>query len=199
MLENRPGLKKFLLYLINHPYTARPRVWMRWFVIPFIIKRGKGSVIRRKARLDIIPSKKLIVGRRAIIEDYVVINNGMGDVIIGDNSHITPRVTVVGPVKLGNNVILANGVHISGLTHNYEDVDMPVSKQGVSTNPVIIEDDVWIGGNSCINQGVHIGSHSMVGAGSVVTKDIPAYSVAAGNPARLIRQYNFKTKKWERV
>ena len=55
MLDNHPKLKSFLHYLLVHPYTSRPRWWARTFIIPFVIKRGKGSIIRRKARLDIIP------------------------------------------------------------------------------------------------------------------------------------------------
>ena len=72
MLESHPRLKKFLHYLLIHPYTARPRWWARTFVIPLVIKRGKGSIIRRKARLDIIPSKKITVGVKSIIEDYAI-------------------------------------------------------------------------------------------------------------------------------
>ncbi|MEF9932408.1 MAG: DapH/DapD/GlmU-related protein, partial [Bacteroidales bacterium] len=59
-------------------------------------------------------------------------------------------------------------------------------------------DDGWIGGNCCINQGIHIGTHVIIGAGSVVTKDIPSYSVAVGNPAKIIKFYNFNTNQWER-
>ena len=62
-----------------------------------------------------------------------------------------------------------------------------------------MSDDVWIGGNCCINQGVKIGSHVIIGAGSVVTKDIPSFSVVVGNPARIIKKYNFDIKKWEKV
>ena len=82
MLDNHPKLKSFLHYLLVHPYTSRPRWWARTFIIPFVIKRGKGSVIRRKARLDIIPSKKITLGKKSVIEDYTIINNGMGDIFI---------------------------------------------------------------------------------------------------------------------
>lgn len=68
MLDNHPKLKSFLHYLLVHPYTSRPRWWARTFIIPFVIKRGKGSIIRRKARLDIIPSKKIIIGKKALLK-----------------------------------------------------------------------------------------------------------------------------------
>lgn len=199
MLNNSPKLKQLLLYLLMHPYTARPRLWARVFIIPFIVKRGRGSIIRRSARLDIIPSKRLTLGRRTIIEDYALINNGMGDIVIGDYSMILSRAKVVGPVVIGQRVIVSSGSHITGLTHNYEDITQPIQTQGVTTNLTTIEDDVWIGGNSAINQGVTIGRHSVIGTGSVVTRDIPPYSVAVGNPARVIKKYDFEKKEWIKV
>ncbi|MEF9987211.1 MAG: acyltransferase [Bacteroidales bacterium] len=198
MFNNTPKLKHFLHYLIIHPYTARPRLWVRLFIIPILIKKGKGTIIRRKARLDLIPSKKLILGKRVIIEDYVIINNGMGDVIIGDYSKMLSRTMLVGPVKIGNKVVLGSNSRVTGLTHNYVNINVPIDDQGVTATITVIDDDVWIGGNCCINQGIHIGTHVIIGAGSVVTKDIPSYSVAVGNPAKIIKFYNFNTNQWER-
>ncbi|MEG0518865.1 MAG: acyltransferase [Bacteroidales bacterium] len=198
MLENHPKLKHFLHYLLIHPYTARPRLWVRWFIIPLIIKRGKGSIIRRKARLDIIPSKKFAIGVKTIIEDYVIVNNGMGNVIIGNYSKMLSRTMLVGPVKIGNKVVLGSNSRITGLTHNYLDVNIPIDDQGVTASMTTIEDDVWIGGNCCINQGLHIGTHVIIGAGSVVTKDIPSYCVAVGNPARVVKMFDFAKNEWVR-
>jgi acetyltransferase-like isoleucine patch superfamily enzyme len=147
--------------------------------------------------LDLIPSKKFQIGYRTVIEDYVIINNGMGDIIIGDRCGITSRVKLVGPVTIGNLVTMGSNSQITGLTHNFEDPNIPIKDQGVTPNRTIVEDDVWIGGNSVIIQGIKIGSHVIVASGSVVTKDIPSYSVVAGNPARIIKQYNFETKQWE--
>lgn len=199
MLDNHPKFKHFLHYLLIHPYSARPRLWTRVFIIPFVIKRGKGTIIRSKARLDIIPSKKFILGYHCIVEDYAIINNGMGDIIVGDYSQITSRVKVVGPVTMGKRVTIGSGAQITGLTHNFEDVNIPIQLQGVKASLTTIEDDVWIGGNSAINQGITIGTHSIIGAGSVVTRDVPPYSVVAGNPARVIKQYDFEKKEWVKV
>ncbi len=198
MLNNNPKLKKFLHYLMVHSYATRPRWWFRTFAYPFFIKRGKGSIIRRRARIDVIPTKKITLGYRSIIEDYAIINNGMGDIIIGDRCAVTSRVKLVGPVTLGNMVTIGSGAQITGLTHNFEDVSVPIKDQGVSANPTIVEDDVWIGGNSVIIQGLTIGTHSIIASGSVVTKSVPPYSVVAGNPARVIKQYNHESGKWER-
>jgi acetyltransferase-like isoleucine patch superfamily enzyme len=198
MLENNPKIKRLLHYLMVHPYATRPRRWFRIFIYPFIIKKGKGSIIKRKARLDIFPTKKFQIGYRTIIEDYAIINNGMGDIIIGDRCGITSRVKLVGPVTIGNLVTMGSNSQITGLLHNYEDVNVPIKDQGVSPIPTIVEDDVWIGGNSVIIQGLRIGTHSIIASGSVVTKDVPSYSVVAGNPARILKRFNFETKKWER-
>ena len=198
MLDNHPKLKSFLHYLLVHPYTSRPRWWARTFIIPFVIKRAKGSIIRRKARLDIIP-KKITLGKKSVIEDYTIINNGMGDIFIGDYTHVTSRVKLVGPVTLGNYVTIGSGAQITGLTHNYLDVTRPIAKQGVTPNRTVVEDDVWIGGNSCINQGITIGTHSIIASGSVVTKNVPPYSVVGGNPARILRQYDFEKQEWTKI
>jgi len=198
MLDSRPKLKKIIHYLMIHPYATRPRLWTRLLVYPFIIKRGKGSIIKRKARLDLFPSKTFSIGYRTIIEDYAIINNGMGDIIIGDRCAVTSRVKLVGPVTLGNLVTIGSGAQITGLTHNFEDVTRPIKDQGVLPNRTVVADDVWIGGNSVIIQGLKIGTHSIIASGSVVTRDVPPYSVVAGNPARVIKQYNFETHQWEK-
>lgn len=199
MLADKPKLKKLLHYLMVHPYATRPRWWFRVIGYPFIIKKKKGAIIKRKARLDLIPTKKFSIGYRTIIEDYCIINNGMGDIIIGDRCGITSRVKLVGPVTLGNLVTIGSGAQITGLTHNFEDVSIPIKDQGVAANPTIVSDNVWIGGNSVIIQGLKIGTHCIIASGSVVTRDVPDYSVVAGNPARIIKQYNQETRKWERV
>lgn len=199
LVKNNPKLKQFVLDLWIHPYSARTRWWARFFVYPFIIKRGKGSIIRRNARLDLNAGNKLIIGERTIIENHVIINNGIGDIEIGNNTMITSRGMILGPVEIGNNVVLGIGSQILGLTHDYDDVEIPIKDQGVSGTKVIIEDDVWIGGNCVIIQGVKIGKHSLVAAGTVVTKDIEPYTIVAGNPARPIKKYDFETKTWIKI
>lgn len=199
IITKNPKIKQFLLYLWVHPYSARTRWWARFFVYPFIIKRGKGSIIRRNARLDLNAGNKLIIGDRTIIENHVILNNGIGDIEIGNNTMITSRGMILGPVLIGNNVVLGIGSQILGLTHDYEDIEKPIKDQGVSGTKVIIEDDVWIGGNCVIIQGIEIGKHSLVAAGSLVTKDVEPYTIVAGNPARPIKKYDFDTRTWIKI
>ena len=130
------------------------------------------------------------------IEEYTIVDNGVGDVIIGDYTRIGLRCTIIGPVQIGNHVILAQNITISGLNHRYEDPQLPIHQQGVTAASIQIGDDSWIGANSVITAGVNIGKHVVVGAGSVITKDIPDYSIAVGNPARVIKIFDFDQKKW---
>jgi acetyltransferase-like isoleucine patch superfamily enzyme len=134
-----------------------------------------------------------------VIEDYAVVNNGMGHVHIGDNTFVGLFDVVIGPVTIGNNVIIAQHVVISGLNHGYENVHSPIKNQPCTTAEIVIEDDCWIGANAVVTAGVRVGKHSVVAAGSVVTKDVPPFSIVGGNPARLLKEYNPVSNKWERV
>ena len=83
---------------------------------------------------------------------------------------------------------LAQGITVTALNHNFADANKRIDEQGVSTNAVTIEDDVWIGANAVILPGVTIGNHCVVAAGAVVTKDVPPHSLVAGVPAKVIKQ-----------
>ncbi|MFY8020005.1 MAG: acyltransferase [Bacteroidia bacterium] len=198
-IKSNQTLKKFVHYLLIPRGQARPRFWVTLFVNPIYHKRGKGSVIRRRTRIDVLPFNRFELGEGSTIEDFSTINNGVGHVIIGNHSRIGIGNVVIGPVSVGNNVILAQNIVMSGLNHGYEDIHLPIHKQPVSTSPIVIEDDSWIGANAVITAGVTIGKHCVVAAGAVVTKSIPAYSIAVGNPARVIKQYNPNSGKWEKV
>ena len=82
---------------------------------------------------------------------------------------------------------LAQGITVTALNHNFEDSSKRIDEQGVSTKPVVIGDDVWIGTNAVILPGVTIGSHCVVAAGAVVTKDIPDHTLVGGVPAKVIK------------
>lgn len=198
-IENNPGYKNFVLHLLMPHGSARPRWWVRNFLNPFFHKKGKGAIIRRRTRIDVLPFRNFIVGEKSIIEDFTCINNGMGDIIIGKNCMVGIGNVLTGPVTIGNNVILAQHVGVSGLNHGYTDINIPIRNQKCNVAEVRIEDDCWIGTNVVITSGVTIGKHSVVAGGSVVTKDVPSYSIVAGNPAKIIKQYNPDSEEWEKV
>jgi acetyltransferase-like isoleucine patch superfamily enzyme len=186
-IQRHPFLKKVMYRFLMHPVKTRPNWWIRPFRFLYM-QTGKGSVIYRSVRADITPFHPFRLGKRSVIEDYSCINNAVGEVIIGDDSRVGLHNTIIGPVRIGNQVNLAQGVILSGLNHVFNNSHTPICQQGVSTNSIVIDDDVWIGGNAVVVAGIHIGRHSVVGAGSVVTKDVPAFTVVAGNPARVIKE-----------
>lgn len=197
-LQQHPQLKKRLHRLIMHPVKTRPYWWIR-LLQPLYIKKGKGAVIYRSVRKDLPPFHQFRLGKYSVIEDYSCLNNAVGDIIIGDYTRVGLHNTIIGPVCIGNHVNLAQGVVISGLNHNYTDATTLIDNQGVSTSPILIKDDSWIAANVVVTAGVTIGRHCIVGAGCVVTKDIPDYCIAVGNPMRIIKRYNHQLQTWEKI
>ena len=198
-IKANPFIKKLALWMMIPENDFRPRLWIRLFINPFKHKRGKGSLIRSRTRMDVFPFNKFELGKRSLIESFSTINNGVGDVFIGDKSLIGIGCTVIGPIAIGNNVIFAQNIVLSGLNHGYELIDIPPCDQKTITSKITVMDDVWIGANCVVTAGVTIGKHAVIGAGSVVTKDVPPYSVSVGNPAKVVKLYNFETNQWERV
>lgn len=198
-LKNNPSLKKFIHWTLIPSGQAKPRSWVKWMVNPFFHTQKSGSNIRRRTRIDVFPFNKFELGRNAVIEDFCTINNGVGDVLIGDETTLGMSNVLIGPVTIGKQVIIAQNVVISGLNHNYEDVSRSVQAQGVRTAPIVVEDDCWIGANVVITAGTTIGKHCVIAAGAVVTKNVPAFSIAAGNPARIIKKYDQEQKAWVKV
>lgn len=198
-IKSNKKLKHFVYWAMIPPHQAKPRKWISWLVNPFYHKRGKFSVIRPRTRMDVFPFNKFELGSYSTIEDFCTINNGVGNVIIGNETRIGMSNVIIGPVTIGNAVIFAQNVVLSGLNHNYEAIDLPILKQKVSTSLIIVEDECWIGANVVITAGVTIGKHSVIAAGAVVTKNVPPYSVVVGNPGRLIKQFDFEKKQWVRV
>lgn len=195
-IKTNPGLKKIAHWMLIPSGEARPRLWVSWFVNPFVHKKGKGSKIRWRTRLDVLPFNRFEIGMNSVIEDFCTINNGVGSVIIGNETLVGMSNVIIGPVEIGNNVIIAQNVVISGLNHEYKNIGTPISLQPVNTRPIVIEDDSWIAANAVITAGVTIGKHSVIAAGAVVTRSIPPYSVAAGNPAKIIKKYDSGTDSW---
>ena len=185
-LKNNPKFKKFIDWVIMNQVETRPRWFMR-LLAPLYQHRGKHSVIHRSARMDTPPYRLFSLGNYSVIESFACINNAVGDVIIGDHTRIGLHNTIIGPVDIGSHVNLAQGITVTALNHNFSDTNKRIDEQGVRTNQVTIEDDVWVGANAVILPGVTIGEHSVVAAGAVVTKDVPPHSLVAGVPAKVIK------------
>ncbi len=198
-IKSNPKLKKLIHWMLVPSREARPRFWVKILINPFLHKRGIGSVIRNRTRIDVLPFNQFQLGNNSTIEDFCTINNGVGDVLIGNETLIGMGNTIIGPVTIGNHVIFAQNIVVSALNHEYRNINLPIHEQKILTNPVVIEDECWIAANVVILAGVTIGKHSVVAAGAIVTKSIPPYSVAVGNPARVIKRYDFNKEEWVRI
>ena len=186
-LKASPKLKKLMTWFIMNQVETRPRWYVR-LLAPLYQHRGRHSVIHRSVRMDTPPYRRFRLGDYSVVESFACINNAVGDVSIGDHTRIGLHNTIIGPVVIGSHVNLAQGITITALNHIFSDPQKRIDEQGVSTDQVIIEDDTWIGANAVILPGVTIGRHSVIAAGAVVTKDIPPHSLAAGIPAKIIKQ-----------
>jgi acetyltransferase-like isoleucine patch superfamily enzyme len=185
--KENPKLKRLVDWLIMNQLETRPRWYVR-MLAPLYQHRGRHSKIYHSVRMDTPPYRKFSLGDYSVVESFSCINNAVGDVVIGDHTRIGLHNTVIGPVTIGSHVNLAQGITITALNHNFGDKSQRIDDQGVSTDPVIVGNDIWIGANAVILPGVSIGHHSVVAAGAVVTKDVPPHSLVAGVPAKIIKE-----------
>ena len=185
--KDNPRLKRLVDWLIMNPVQTRPRWYVR-MLAPLYQHRGKHSKIHRSVRMDTPPYRRFSLGDYSVVESYSCINNAVGDVIIGDHTRVGLHNTIIGPVTIGSHVNLAQGITVTALNHNFSESNKRIDEQGISTTPVVVEDDVWIGANAVVLPGVKIGTHSVVAAGAIVTKDVPPHSLVAGVPAKVIKQ-----------
>jgi len=198
-IKGNPALKRFVHWSITPHRNPRPRLWIRWFVNPFFHKRGKGSVIRGRTRMDVFPWNRFEIGALTTIESFALVNNGSGHVLLGDRVRIGVGSVVLGPVTMGSGSGLGQHVFVAGFNHGYSDATKNSSLQPLHIKETVIEDEAHIGANSVVLPGVRIGKRSQIGAGSVVTKDVPPFCIAAGNPARILKRYDFEKSEWVRV
>ena len=176
-----------------------------WWILNYLRFNNLGFRSYIDHALKINGSKNIIVGSRVYVgynswlaalpltgEKECILEIGNGT-CIGNFNHIYATKKII----IGKNVLTADKVYISDNQHVYEDINLPIMKQPIKQiNIVEIGDGTWLGENVCII-GVKIGKNCVIGANSVVTKDIPDYSVAVGSPAKIIKRYNFETKLWD--
>ena len=127
--------------------------------------------------------KKIIFGKNISISYGAYISPI--ELTVGDNCWIGNNCFLCGKVKIGSNVMIGPNVSIPGAEHNYDEPNIPMIEQGLSIKGTVIEDDVWIGANSVILDGVRIGKGSIIAAGSIITKDVLENSIMMGTPAKL--------------
>lgn len=149
---------------------------------------------------------RIVLGCNVIIRPStrVYAGNSQSLVSFGDGTELGEHSTISSNNRIvfGNDVLTGPHVFIADHNHAYENPLVPVSEQGVKCNPadeVVIGEGSWLGTNVVVVGNVHIGKHCVIGANSVVTRDIPDYSVAVGIPAKVIKRYDFERKMWVKV
>lgn len=133
-------------------------------------------------------------GSKIILRDKVRLDQGIhiqaigGTIDIGARTYIGPYVCMAGPgdIRIGKDCLIASGSGIYANNHIFDDPSRPINQQGIVWKGIVIEDDCWLGSGVRVLDGVTIGHGSVIGAGAVVTKDIPPYSVAVGVPAKVV-------------
>ncbi len=147
---------------------------------------------------------RIFIGSKVYISDkgWLACEPLTGDqncsLIIGDGTYIGrfSHIYSTSKIEIGKKVLMADKIYLTDNLHSYERIDLPVIDQPIrQTNPVMIDDGAWIGENVCVI-GASVGKNSVIGANSVVTKDIPDFCIAVGSPATIIKRYNFDTKQW---
>ena len=191
------------LFLATYKWTLR----IKGKVFSIMISRsfanfGKKSVIMCPLRIygeeRIWIGGRVFIGPNSWLQTVPDEENRSIAISIGEGTAISGfcHISAVRKVIIEENVLMAQNIHISDHMHKYKDVNMPVILQGLDKiAPVLIRRGAWIGNNVVINPGVTIGIGAVIGANSVVNKDIPDYCVAAGSPARIVKKVTTKADK----
>ncbi|MCC6424512.1 MAG: acyltransferase [Phycisphaerales bacterium] len=150
---------------------------------------------RRRGDVSIHPTailsrrEMIHLGKRAQVGEYAIIRAHEYPVEIGAFSQVGPFVVILGGfgVTIGENVMIAPHVVIAAGNHDYKQIEKPMRFAGnLSRGPIVIEENVWIGANVTITDGVRIGRDAVIGANSVVTRDVEAFDVVGGVAARVL-------------
>ena len=191
----RGSWRKLRLKKSNGALLIGKKVTLR---CPQMISTGRSVIIEDYVTIDALSQQGVILGDNVTIAKFTTIqctgvirSLGVG-LKIGDNSAIGAYsfLGAQGGITIGNDVIMGPRVNFHAENHKYDNLNIPIRLQGETRQGIMIEDDCWVGAGSIFLDGVHVGTGSIVAAGSVVTKDIPAYSIVAGSPARVIKKRN---------
>lgn len=141
-----------------------------------------------RVQLDIASGARLVIGDHVrILQDSWIIAEAGDELVIGNDVFLSQHVTISGSVVIGHDTLIAGFVTILDANHVFTDAHVPIRLQGGEKHPIRIGCDVWIGTGAVVLPGVTIGDHAIIGANSTVTRDVPAWAVVVGSPARVQR------------
>ena len=165
-----------------------------------------GKRLRVGKRITLFNPKFITVGDDVIINNntslFVNPLSNVAQLIIGDRVQLGKYndFGCSNKIVIEDDVITAPFVHITDRDHSYENINVPIKDQPAnSKGQVTIGQGCWIGFGVQIMSGVSVGKQSVIAAGSIVTKDVPDYSLVGGNPAKVIKKFNFRTQRWEKI
>lgn len=164
----------------------------------FGFKSRVGKLIKLEKPKNIYIGNQVSVGQFSWLAANPLAINKKPILEIQDNTYIGnfAHIYCVNNIIISDNVLIADKVYITDNLHNYHNINLPIIKQEIiQLSPIKINSGAWIGENVCII-GVNIGKNSVIGANSVVTKDIPDYCIAVGSPAKIIKRYSFEKQEW---
>jgi acetyltransferase-like isoleucine patch superfamily enzyme len=173
----------------GRPRRLRDRIEVWWGTFLARRKVARPGLIAPTARIapSAVISGDVSVGADTAVMPYTVLRPGGRAIRIGARCSLNPFTCIFGGAVIGDRVRIATHTVIVPAQHRFDDVERPIHGQGTTSRGVVIEDDVWIGMNVSILDGVHIGRGAVIGAGSVVTRPVPPMAVVVGNPARVLR------------
>ena len=158
------------------------------------------SIISKKEKISIGIKTKICANSR--IQNYLSLDNDEIGIYIGNRCFIGYNFTILNASRIiiEDDVLIASNCMITSENHGINpESNLNYIEQELVSKPVRIKSGTWIGQNACILPGVEIGNKCIIGANSVVTKSIPDFCIACGNPARIIKKYNFEKHKWEKI
>jgi len=186
-----------LWWLKRRWYERNHRLRRRWRINRHMARAG--AFIRHPVEgevLEALEQGRLRIGANTLLEPGCWLTLGPeARIEIGSGSFLNRNTMVAATelVEIGDHVMFANGCFIGDAAHRFDDPDRPVTEQGFTTKgPVRIGDNCWFGVNCVVTSGVTIGERCVIGANSVVAGDLPPRTIAAGAPAKVIREIEFK-------
>ena len=167
-----------------------------WRILPYKIRifflhislLGGGGKVMAAIRFTLLRTLCQFCGDNVLLKEHCYVYHP-DQLKIGNNVSIHPMcyIDALGGISIGDNVSIAHGTSIISFNHTWEDSNTPIKYNPLNCKPITINSDVWIGCGCRILAGVCIGKRSIIGAGAVVVKDVPPYTIVAGNPARVIK------------
>lgn len=161
-----PGIVATVYYYSKHRCIVHPRAMVQ---LSRDIEFGRKTTVHQYSRIILSPGGQVFLGAHCNVQSFTTIAAGDSRILIGDHVRIGPNSNLLGQ------------------DHDYRDREVPIHLQPRISKGLTLGDDVWIGANCVLLPGVEIGNGSIIGAGSVVTKNVPPFSVVVGNPARVIK------------